>query len=65
MDDVPVEEVKRFEQELIDSLRTKGDGALSKIADTGVLDDDTAAALSQEIEGFKRNLWRASEVAAS
>ena len=65
MDDIPVEDIKRFEREMIDNLRTSQTKTLPTIRDTGKLDDDTAAALKAEIESFKVNFWKPSEVAAS
>ncbi|MEX2551649.1 MAG: F0F1 ATP synthase subunit alpha, partial [Actinomycetota bacterium] len=58
MDDVPVEDIKRFESEMIDALRSMPSVALKAIKETGVLDDDTAAKLKEEISSFKKNLWR-------
>src|SRR5687768_11648089 len=55
MDDVPVEDIKRFELEMIDHLRAQGSVALKAIKETKALDDDTATTLKEEIEGFKRN----------
>ncbi|MCF4120183.1 F0F1 ATP synthase subunit alpha [Antribacter sp. KLBMP9083] len=49
LDDVPVEDVKRFESELLDHLRRKTD-VLTVIAETGKLDDETEAALAAGVE---------------
>src|ERR687892_2179914 len=57
MDDVPVEEIKRFELELIDHLRATDSAALKAIQESKALDDDTAAKLKEEIEAFKSNQW--------
>jgi F-type H+-transporting ATPase subunit alpha len=61
MDDVPVEEIKRFESEMIDGLRAMPSAALKAIKETGALDDDTAAKLKEEISSFKSKLWNAAE----
>ncbi len=53
LDEVPVEDVLRFEREFIDHLRRK-DVALAAIGSTGKLEDDTVAALEREIEAFKK-----------
>ena len=53
LDEVPVEDVLRFEREFIDHLRRK-DVALAAIGSTGKLEDDTVAALEREIEEFKK-----------
>jgi F-type H+-transporting ATPase subunit alpha len=64
MDDVPVEEIKRFESEMIDALRAMPSEALKTIHETGALDDDTAAKLKEEISSFKTNLWKVDEAIA-
>jgi hypothetical protein len=60
MDDLPVEQIKRFERELIDALRAMPSVALKAIKETGALDDSTAATLKEEIAKFKRDLWNPS-----
>lgn len=52
-DDVPVEDVLRFEGELLDHLRHNTQ-ILQTIAETKQFDDDTQAAAASEIERFKR-----------
>ncbi|MVA76045.1 F0F1 ATP synthase subunit alpha [Auraticoccus sp. F435] len=52
-DDVPVEDVLRFEQELLEHLRHSS-GVLQTIRETQKFDDDTAAALEAEITKFKQ-----------
>jgi F-type H+-transporting ATPase subunit alpha len=52
-DDVPTNDVLRFEQELLDHLRHNG-SVLQNIRESKTFDDDTAAALTQEIATFKR-----------
>src|SRR5436305_4307685 len=58
MDDLPVEQIKRFERELVDALRAMPSVALKAIKETGALDDSTAATLKEEIAKFKRDLWK-------
>ncbi len=53
MDEVPVDDVLRFERELLDYLRHNG-SALQNIRETKVFDDDTAAGLREQIAEFKR-----------
>ncbi len=60
MDDVPVEEIKRFEQEMITALREMNSEALKTIKETKTLEDDTAAKLKEEISSFKSRLWQGS-----
>ncbi len=64
MDDVPVEEIKRFEIEMIAALRDMNSEALKTVRETKALDDDTAAKLKEEITKFKSNLWKGSTQAA-
>jgi F-type H+-transporting ATPase subunit alpha len=53
MDEVPVDDVLRFERELMDHLRHHGD-SLRNIRETKTFDDDTAAALREQIAEFKK-----------
>jgi len=53
LDDIPVQDVPRFQDELRETIRT--DGTIYKeIADTGDLPDELAEKLSAEIEKFKQ-----------
>ncbi|SFK51983.1 F0F1 ATP synthase subunit alpha [Cellulomonas sp. KH9] len=52
LDDVPIEDVRRFETELLDHLRRNTD-VLSTIADSGKLDDATEQALAGAIDEFR------------
>ncbi len=52
LDDIPTEQVPRFQEELRQQLRTDGD-VLKTIRETKDLDDDTAARLNAAIEKFK------------
>ncbi len=53
MDEVPVDDVLRFERELLDYLRHNG-SALQNIRETKAFDDDTAQGLRQQIAEFKK-----------
>jgi len=53
MDEVPVDDVLRFERELLDNLRHHGD-SLRNIRETKTFDDDTAASLREQIAEFKK-----------
>jgi F-type H+-transporting ATPase subunit alpha len=53
MDEVPVDDVLRFERELLDHLRHHGN-VLRNIRETKNFDDDTAAALREQIAEFKK-----------
>src|SRR5262245_17336083 len=53
LDDVPVEDIRRFEREFLDYLRTNPKGILDTLAETGQLEDDTVQALTDAITEFK------------
>ncbi|MBN9613750.1 MAG: F0F1 ATP synthase subunit alpha, partial [Actinobacteria bacterium] len=52
LDDVPVEDILRFEREFLDYLGNNSE-ALNTLRSTNVLDDDTVAELQAKIEAFK------------
>ncbi|GAB3608677.1 F0F1 ATP synthase subunit alpha [Humibacter ginsengiterrae] len=52
LDEVPVEDILRFESEFLDFLR-RTTTVLDTLRDTNVLDDDTVATLEREIDIFK------------
>jgi F-type H+/Na+-transporting ATPase subunit alpha len=53
LDDVPVEDVRRFEAEFLDELRRNNPGILQTIRETGALPDDTIVALKDAINHFR------------
>ena len=57
LDDVPVEDVRRFESELLDHLRRNTD-VLSTIASTGKLGDDLEAALAAAVDEFRHGFLK-------
>jgi F-type H+-transporting ATPase subunit alpha len=54
VDAVPLEDVRRFESELLEHLRGIAGGALSQIRESKELSDDIEDKLTREIEAFKR-----------
>jgi F-type H+-transporting ATPase subunit alpha len=52
LDDVPIEDIKRFESELLDHMRRRTD-VLTTIASTGKLESDTEAALAAAVDEFR------------
>ena len=54
LDDVPVDDIGRFQEEFIDSLQRKHPGIYDAIRETGELSDDTATALKDAIDEFRR-----------
>jgi F-type H+/Na+-transporting ATPase subunit alpha len=54
LDDVPVEDIGRFETEFLDFLKRSHAGILTTIRETKALGDDTVSALKDAIEVFRR-----------
>ncbi len=59
LDEVPVDDVLRFEQELLEYLRHNGD-VLNNIRETKSFDDDSAEALKKQIAEFKKGFQTGS-----
>ena len=55
LDDVPVDDVRRFENEFLDYLQRSHEGVYASIRETGELGDDTATTLKDAIEEFRRS----------
>jgi F-type H+-transporting ATPase subunit alpha len=53
LDDVPVEDIRRFESEFLETLTSAGTGPLDVIRETGQLGDDSVASLTKTLESFK------------
>ena len=53
LDDVPVEDIRRFENEFEDELGRSNAGIYAAIRETGALGDDTKVALKDAIERFR------------
>jgi F-type H+-transporting ATPase subunit alpha len=54
LDDVPIEDISRFEGEFLDHLRRSKSGPLDAIRETGELSDDTVTGLKDAIDDFRR-----------
>jgi F-type H+/Na+-transporting ATPase subunit alpha len=54
LDDVPLEDVRRFEQEFEDYVQRSHQGIYDAIRETGELSDDTTTALKDAVEDFRR-----------
>ncbi|MBM7790548.1 F0F1 ATP synthase subunit alpha [Tenggerimyces flavus] len=54
LDDVPVDDVRRFESELLDFLRRERGGILDGIRETAVLSDDAIKSLEEAVTDFKQ-----------
>jgi len=55
LDDVPVSDVRRFEQEFLEHLRRHRSEVVTTITETNKLDDDTRKSLEDEVTSFKQN----------
>ncbi len=54
MDDVPVEDIRRFEKELLEYLHRKEQGLMTSIKEGGKMSDDTLTAAADAITEFKK-----------
>jgi F-type H+-transporting ATPase subunit alpha len=54
LDDVPLDDVRRFEQEFLDFVQRTHEGIFAAIRETGALSDDTTTALKDATEEFRR-----------
>ncbi|GAA4345822.1 F0F1 ATP synthase subunit alpha [Angustibacter luteus] len=54
LDDIAVDDVRKFERELLDHLRRSSD-VLTTIRETGKFEDDTADKLKSETDAFKKS----------
>ena len=61
LDDIPVSDVRRFEQEFLENLRHSRKDMLAAIAD-GTWDDDITAQLDAAVAEFKQEFLDSSEV---
>jgi F-type H+/Na+-transporting ATPase subunit alpha len=60
LDDVPVEDVDRFETEFLDFLQRSHAGIYDAIRETGELSDDTTTALKDAVDEFRRSFETSS-----
>ncbi len=54
LDEVPVDDVLRFEREFLESLRRDGSGVLAAIRESGKFDEDAQASVATALDEFKR-----------
>ncbi|MEV5375623.1 F0F1 ATP synthase subunit alpha [Streptosporangium nondiastaticum] len=54
MDEVPVEDIRRFERELLDFLHREHKGLMTSIREGGKMSDDTLQAVGDAIASFKQ-----------
>ncbi|SNT45037.1 F-type H+-transporting ATPase subunit alpha [Streptosporangium subroseum] len=60
LDDVPVEDIRRFETEFLDHLSRENKGIFDSIRETKALSDDTVQALKDAITEFKKGFETSS-----
>ncbi|MET7303119.1 F0F1 ATP synthase subunit alpha [Embleya sp. NPDC005575] len=58
LDDVPVQDIRRFEKELHEYVQHKHAALLTGIVETGKLEDDTVMALTDAVEAFKQTFTK-------
>jgi F-type H+-transporting ATPase subunit alpha len=54
LDDVPIEDIRRFEDEFLGYIERNRSGIFDAIRETGDLSDDTATALQDAVDAFRR-----------
>ena len=54
LDDVPLEDIKRFEAEFLENVEREHAGVMTTIRETGELSEDTVTALEKAVDTFKR-----------
>jgi F-type H+-transporting ATPase subunit alpha len=54
MDNVPVEDIRRFERELIEYMHRENKNLLTTIVEGGKMSDDTVTALGEAVDTFKK-----------
>jgi F-type H+/Na+-transporting ATPase subunit alpha len=64
LDDIPVDQVTRFDEELVTALQAEGK-ILPAIASTGQLSDETEASLKAVVEKFKHSFYVEEQGAAA
>ncbi len=55
LDDVPLEDIKRFEAEFLENVEREHAGIMTTIRETAELSDDTVGALEKAVDKFKRS----------
>lgn len=57
LDDIAVEDLKRFEEELVDFIRNAHPAVLNTLREKKTVDDDLKAELKEAVEDFKSTRW--------
>jgi F-type H+-transporting ATPase subunit alpha len=64
-DDVAVEDLKRFEEELLKFAEESHPAVLNTLRDKRSIDDDLKAAMKEAVEDFKATRWETATAAAA
>jgi F-type H+-transporting ATPase subunit alpha len=64
-DDVAVEDLRRFEDEIMKFIEASHPSVLSTIRDKKSIDDDLKAEMRSAVEDFKATRWEAARGAAA
>ncbi len=54
LDDVPLEDIKRFESEFLENVESQHAGVLAAIRESGELSDESVGALQKAVDDFKK-----------
>ena len=54
LDDVPLEDIKRFESEFLENVESQHAGVLAAIRESGELSDESVGALEKAVDDFKK-----------
>ena len=54
LDDVPLEDIKRFESEFLENVESQHAGVLAAIRESGELSDESVGALEKAVDAFKK-----------
>ena len=60
LDDVPLEDVSRFEHDFLENLKRSHEGILTAIRETKALSEDTVTALKDAVEEFRKSFETSS-----
>ena len=64
-DDIAVEDLKRFEEEIMKFAESSHPAVLNTIRDKKNIDDDLKAAMKEAVEDFKSTRWGSAKAAAA
>ena len=64
-DDIAVEDLKRFEEEIVSFIKASHPSVLSSIRDKKKLDDEIEASLLEAVEDFKAKRWETANAATA